>query len=69
MEKHFEVFKKGIFVQLPNEIPPKKGSFGQHTHSSWSISLLTYRPLFTHFWAKTADNNRFLGQIRLKPPV
>lgn len=24
--------KKGIFVQLPIETPPKKGSFGQHTH-------------------------------------
>lgn len=25
------VLKKGIFVQLTIKIPPKKGSFGQHT--------------------------------------
>lgn len=53
---------KGSFGQMPIVQPPKMGSFGQYTHRSWSISLLTYRPLFSHFGVNIAKNAHYLGK-------
>lgn len=53
------VLKKGIFVQLTIKIPPKKGSFGQHTQKMRVIHKITLI-----FYAKNVNWGELGGRIR-----